>query len=39
MRPTAFELLAAAALFVALTAMVVLIVVSAIPPDGVPTLR
>jgi hypothetical protein len=39
MRPTVFEMLAAAALVVALATMVVLIVVSAIPPDGVPTLR
>jgi hypothetical protein len=39
MRPTRLELLAAAALFVVLTGMVVAIVVATIPPDGVPTLR
>jgi len=39
MRPSMLEMLAAVALVVALTTMVVLIVVSAIPPDGVPTLR
>ena len=39
MRPTLFELLHAAALVVALTAMVVLIVISTVPPEGAPTLR
>ena len=39
MRPTLFEMLAAAALVVALTAMVVLIVISTVPAEGAPTLR
>jgi hypothetical protein len=38
-RPSRFEIIAAALLFVALAGMVVVIVVSTIPADGVPTLR
>jgi hypothetical protein len=38
-RPTLFEMLAAALLFVVLAGLVVVIVVSTIPADGVPTLQ
>ena len=39
MRPTIFEMLAAAVLFVVLAGMVAVIVIATIPPGGVPTLR
>ena len=39
MRPTFLEMAAAAALFIVLAGMVVIIVVATIPSDGVPTLR
>ena len=39
MRPTLFELLAAAILFIALAGMVVAIVVATVPAGGAPTLN
>lgn len=39
MRPTIFEMLAAAVLFAVLAGMVAVIVIATIPHDGVPTLR
>ena len=38
-RPTMFEMVAAALLFIVLAGLVIVIVVATIPPDGVPTLH